>query len=83
MSLAEIHDEQSIVIVLLGKVSQDKAGRTQHCAIDAAEDLFSKPRVLAPKFEKINMQIVEFPVFFALGEIEFAARECVGIIGYR
>src|ERR1700757_4272889 len=69
---AKIHNQQSVVAIVVTKITQNKARWSEHCAVHSLRLLIAEARVFASKFQKIDMQRVELLVLFPLGEIEFA-----------
>src|SRR5207237_9045374 len=74
-TFAKSDHQKSIVAVILAEVTQEKTGRTEHCAVHAIRFLFAKARVFPAQSQKIDMEIVKLLVFLALAKIKLAADE--------
>src|SRR4051794_36138721 len=83
MEAAQIHDEQSFLVRLFGKISQDKRIAAQDRAIDAARPQFTKPRVALAKLNEIAMQMPKLRMTFALVPIQLRPFERAAMIRHR
>src|SRR5438105_14749033 len=70
-----------MIVVRLGKISEDETRRTQDCAIDAARNVLAKARILPSQFQKVDMQIVKLSIFFALGKSSLQGANTSGSSG--
>src|SRR5215211_7492341 len=59
-------DEQEPIICLFRKISQEQTIGAEHRSVDSAGTLQPKPRIFPAQFEKIDMQIVQLAIVFAL-----------------
>jgi len=64
-ALTEIHQQQTIVIVVR-KIPKHETRLSEDSAVDFAGTLQPKPGIFPTQFQKIDMQIVNLAILFAL-----------------